>query len=42
MPQAAIDRGGVVDHVIPLDEVAGLLIALTTAPTISPAGADQP
>ena len=30
MPQATIDRLGAVDHVVPLDEIAGLLVALTT------------
>jgi two-component system chemotaxis response regulator CheB len=31
MPRAAIGRGSVVDHVLPLDDVAGLLVALIAA-----------
>jgi two-component system chemotaxis response regulator CheB len=42
MPQATIDRGNAVDHVIPLDDIAALLITLVTAPTIGGAGAGQP
>jgi two-component system, chemotaxis family, protein-glutamate methylesterase/glutaminase len=33
MPQAAISRDHTVDHVVPLDQLAGLLITLTTTPT---------
>lgn len=32
MPRATIDRDSAIDHVLPLDEVAGLLLALATAP----------
>jgi two-component system chemotaxis response regulator CheB len=32
MPQATLDRGHLVDHVVPLDEVAALLVGLSTAP----------
>ena len=42
MPQAVMDRGGIVQHIVALDQIAGLLIALTTAPGITGAGADQP
>jgi two-component system chemotaxis response regulator CheB len=42
MPQATIDRGGAVDHVVPLGGIADMLIALTTAPLIAPAGEPQP
>lgn len=38
MPQAAIDRDGAVDHVVPLDDIAALLLALTTAPPAPPGG----
>lgn len=31
MPQATIDRDDIVDHVLPLDEIAAMLITLTTA-----------
>ena len=34
MPQATLDRPNVVDHIVPLDNVAGLLQALTAAPTL--------
>jgi two-component system chemotaxis response regulator CheB len=36
MPQAAIDRNDAVDHVVPLDDIAELLRALTTAPRLGP------
>jgi two-component system chemotaxis response regulator CheB len=39
MPQATIDRPEAVDHVVPLDDIAELLTALTTAPLIRPAEA---
>jgi two-component system chemotaxis response regulator CheB len=42
MPQAVMDRGDVVDHIVALDQVTDLLIALTTAPTSTAARADQP
>ncbi len=42
MPQAAIDRVGAVDHVVPLGDIADLLIALSTAPLIAPAGNTRP
>lgn len=35
MPQAAIDRAGAINHVVALDEVAGLLMALASAPNPS-------
>lgn len=35
MPQAAIDRDDAVDHVVPLDDIAELLIAMTTAPLLA-------
>lgn len=34
MPQATIDRDDAVDHVVPLDDIAELLLALTTAPLL--------
>jgi two-component system, chemotaxis family, protein-glutamate methylesterase/glutaminase len=37
MPQATIDRDNTVDHVVAVDDIATLLIALTTAPAIAPA-----
>jgi CheB methylesterase len=36
MPNATMIRDNITDHVIPLDDLAGLLLALTTAPTIDP------
>jgi two-component system chemotaxis response regulator CheB len=36
MPQATIDRDNAVDHVVPLDDIAALLQALTTAPLLTP------
>lgn len=36
MPQATIDRDHVIDHVVPLDDLADLLIALSTAPLLEP------
>ena len=42
MPQAAMDRGDVVDHVVALDQVAELLTALTAGHPITRAGAEQP
>ena len=41
MPQATIDRDDAVDHVVPLDDIAELLRALTTAPVLT-AEADPP
>jgi two-component system chemotaxis response regulator CheB len=41
MPQATIDRGDTVDHVIALDDVAALLIALVTAPSLPRAEGEQ-
>jgi two-component system chemotaxis response regulator CheB len=32
MPQATIDRDGIVDHVVALDDIPALLVSLTTAP----------
>jgi two-component system chemotaxis response regulator CheB len=32
MPRATIGRGHATDHVVPLDDIAALLLALTTAP----------
>jgi two-component system chemotaxis response regulator CheB len=37
MPQATIDRDHTADHVVALDDIAALLIALTTAPVATPA-----
>jgi two-component system chemotaxis response regulator CheB len=34
MPQATIDRDKAIDYVVPLDQIADLLIALVTAPMI--------
>jgi hypothetical protein len=36
MPQATVDRGDAVDHVVDLRDITALLITLTTPPT-SPA-----
>jgi hypothetical protein len=36
MPQATIDRDHTADHVVALDDIAALLIALTTAPVATP------
>jgi two-component system chemotaxis response regulator CheB len=41
MPQATIDRGDAVDHVVPLGDIAALLQALTTAPLITPPDTPQ-
>jgi two-component system chemotaxis response regulator CheB len=42
MPQATLDRDHLVDHVVPLDEVAALLVGLSTAPTLGGrAGSDR-
>jgi two-component system chemotaxis response regulator CheB len=38
MPQATIERDHAINHVLPLDDAAGLLLALVTAPLLeSPA-----
>ena len=37
MPQATIDRGNTIDHIVALDDVAALLQALVTTPPIEPA-----
>ena len=42
MPQAAMDRGDIVDHVVALDQVAELVTALTSGHRITRAGAEQP
>jgi len=42
MPQATMDRDGVVDHVVPLDQVAAMLLALVTAPVLHPDEPDHP
>lgn len=34
MPEATIGRDHIIDHVVPLGEIAGLLIALVTAPDL--------
>ena len=39
MPKATIGRDSIVNHVLPLDDVAGLLLTLATAPLISQPGA---
>jgi two-component system chemotaxis response regulator CheB len=36
MPQATMDRTGIIDHIVPLREVAGLVLAMATAPAIGP------
>ena len=36
MPRATMIRDSITDHVAPLDDLAGLLLALTTAPVIEP------
>ena len=36
MPRATIDRDDAVDHVVDLDDIAALLIALCTTPVVSP------
>jgi two-component system chemotaxis response regulator CheB len=36
MPAATIERDDTVDHVVDLDDVAGLLVGLATAPRLSP------
>jgi two-component system chemotaxis response regulator CheB len=36
MPQAIMDRGSTIDHIVALDDVAELLHALVTAPLIEP------
>jgi two-component system chemotaxis response regulator CheB len=40
MPRAAMDRDSVVDHVVPLDQVAELVLDPVTAPAIAMSGAD--
>jgi two-component system, chemotaxis family, protein-glutamate methylesterase/glutaminase len=42
MPQATIDRDHAVDHVVPLDELAELLITLVTTPLIGEAHTERP
>jgi hypothetical protein len=37
MPQTTIDRDDAVEHVVAMDDIAALLIALSTMPTISSA-----
>ena len=39
MPRATITRDRIADHVVPLDDVPGLLVALTTAPVLEHEGA---
>lgn len=36
MPRATMLRDDVTDHIVPLEDLAGLLLALTTAPLIEP------
>ena len=36
MPRATMLRDSITDHVVPLDDLAGLLLVLTTAPLIDP------
>jgi two-component system chemotaxis response regulator CheB len=36
MPQATIDRNSAIDHVVPLEQITELLIALITAPRLEP------
>ncbi|HEY0932433.1 MAG TPA: chemotaxis protein CheB [Trebonia sp.] len=38
MPGATMLRDSITDHIVPLDDLAGLLLALTTAPLIEPGG----
>lgn len=40
MPRATILRDDITDHVVPIEDLAGLLIALTTAPLIEPVPSD--
>jgi two-component system chemotaxis response regulator CheB len=42
MPQAAMDRAGAVDHVVTLDEIPGLLLALTAAGPVASAERGRP
>jgi two-component system chemotaxis response regulator CheB len=42
MPQATIDRGNAVDHVVSLGDIAALLQALTIAPLLTPPDTPQP
>jgi two-component system chemotaxis response regulator CheB len=41
MPGATMDRDHITDHVVPLDDLAGLLLALTTTPLIEPRNGKQ-
>lgn len=41
MPAATMLRDNVTDHVVPLDDLAGLLLALTTAPLVRPGTASR-
>jgi hypothetical protein len=36
MPRATMLRDEITDHVVPLDDLAALLLALTTAPLVEP------
>jgi two-component system chemotaxis response regulator CheB len=42
MPRATMLRDSVTDHVVPLEDLAGFLLALTIAPLIEPAAGDRP
>jgi two-component system, chemotaxis family, protein-glutamate methylesterase/glutaminase len=42
MPGATIGRDDITDHVVPLDDMAALLLALTTTPLIEPGGSKAP
>jgi two-component system chemotaxis response regulator CheB len=42
MPRATMIRDDITDHVVPLDDLAGLLLALTTAPVIEPGNGGRP
>jgi two-component system chemotaxis response regulator CheB len=41
MPSATIDRDNAVDHVVPLDDIAELLVALVSAPRLDPGTTHQ-
>lgn len=42
MPRATMVRDDITDHVVPLEELAGLVLALITAPMIEPGQGGQP
>jgi hypothetical protein len=36
MPHATMIRDGITDHIVPLEDLAGLLLALTSGPVTGP------